>query len=375
MKLKIAVVAAVVAASTLTGAFAQGSPAATVSTKTDHLTVCARSADPYREPVSVLRSCGAVILRLQHVTPLPGGGKAYDYGAYTQLLPPPHFNVLKASDRQLREYALPTRQEFGARWYGLVRHMRSFVKPVPYLVEIPTARNTVSPARALSVCSYCSFNWEGYVANAGHVYTGASAAWDEPDFVSTPCSNVDTAQWVGIGGYNGSPDLGQDGTIFGYPLAGSHQGWIEANDPGGSIVPIAKLYATIDKKFIAVTTWDSSTTKYNYSMTNDWTGKTWSGTSEAVGSNNDLSSAEVITERTTNGGGNGGYYNLTNFQNFQVLNSSILADGTWTTFNNLPNSDQTLVDMVDHPNGTNLMAYPGTLNSSSGFTNTWNHCD
>jgi hypothetical protein len=89
--LHIRVSAAAVTALAMIGVFAPGGSSAAASAHARVPELCARSYNPYRQQVSVLRACGDTILRLRRVTQLPGGGKAYDYGSYTQLVPPPHF--------------------------------------------------------------------------------------------------------------------------------------------------------------------------------------------------------------------------------------------------------------------------------------------
>jgi hypothetical protein len=380
MKLRIAVVAGVVAASAMTSAFAQ-SPGATVSRKMHLSSICGKSYDPYREPVSILRSCGDVIMRLRHVTPLQGGGKAYDYGAYTQFVPPPHFNVLKASDRQLQEYALPTRQKLGSRWYAIVGHIRHFVRPAPYLVGIPADRIATSAVTASTPSTFtcnpptCAFNWSGYVAYYGHSYNYVAAGWYEPHFVSGSCSSTEFSQWVGIGGSvnAGRPgDLGQDGTAFGEPGIGPHQAWIETivNDSNSPPIAIKKLFATVGEKFTASTQWVSASKKYAYTMTNS-KGDAFSGESRKV-SSKDLSSAEVISERPTL---NDKLTDLTPYRAFQVTNPAVGWSNGDSSFVNLSSSDETPMVMKNQSTG-NLMAFPGPLNlATSDFSSNYLRCD
>jgi hypothetical protein len=305
------------------------------------------------------------------VRPLPGGGKAYDYGAATQLMPPPHFNVLKASDKQLQEYGLPTRQRLGSRWRAAARHMLHFIRPTPYLVELPPANVITRRVPALSACSNCSPNWEGYGAIHGHAYTYVAAGWFEPDFLATSCSTTTWVQWTGIGGWN-TGDLGQDGTAFGSTGIGQHQAWIETTTNGDFDGIIAvDLTAPVGTKVSAGTQWDSGATKYIYGIT-DSNGQLVSLESRAVGSANDLSSAEVITERTSPSPNV--YYDLSHFEQFQLENTVAgWSNGTDTFYDLDNNGDATFNNMVDSNN--NVMAFPGPLNTSSDFSSTWNRCN
>jgi hypothetical protein len=359
----------------LPGALAQGSTAAT-GTKSAHLSLaCLDSTNPYAQSTSVLRSCGDVIYPLRHVTALPGGGKAYDYGVYVQYVPPPDFIVLKASDRQLAEYGLPTRREFSSSWYPMVKDIRRFAQPTPYLVEVPAARAaTAPPSRATFVCASpgCSFNWSGYAAYRGHLYRSIGAGWVEPHFVPTNgCSTSSFSQWVGIGGfYHGSRRLGQDGTSFGEPGLSPHQAFIETinNDNSG---PVAiNLTATIHRKFVAGASWDPATSRFHYVMANDYTGIAWAGESRRVSA--DLRSAEVIAERPTMSDQH--LTNLSDFQNFLVTSAGVTWGSTGSAgLARLPASDVTRIGM--HDGAGHLMSDPTRLNSSSNFSNVYYRCN
>lgn len=332
---------------------------------------CQRERNPYSESIAVLRACGDIIMPLQRVTPLPGGGKAYHYASLVQDVPPEGFDVLRATDRQLREYGLPTRRQLGARWYQVVRHMRSPVTPRPYLVQVPEL------ATLGSGCPSGSCNWSGY-AVTGHAYNQVSAQWFEPHFGSDNCSATyptEWAQWVGIGGFNsGPPNLGQDGTVFNVNGLAPHQAVIETIDslyPKSPPVPI-DLQASPGQVFYAQTTWIAASQWYDYYMANDTTdtsdpfyGKYWSGHSRSVASK-DLSSAEVITEMPS-------YPGLSNYGHYQIQD----ADTTWnwgadaSLFGNLPPADINKVVMTD-PAGHTLSS-PGTL--TNGLFNTfWSAC-
>ncbi len=260
-----------------------------------------------------------------------------------------------------------------------MRHVHHFVKPAPYLVEIPAFHFAASRARSAFQCPVVfpkSCNWSGYAAYQGHSYNVMSANWDEPQFASSNCSTTAFTQWTGIGGFNnpGSPaDLGQDGTAFGVPDVAAHEAWIEAiENNNGPLIAIDGLKGTPGQEFSATVYWDSSISKYSYTLNNDYTGDIWTGTSRPI-SNVDLSSAEVIAERPKI---DNVYYDLTNYQQFQVTGANVAWGSTGSAFlDNLPSSDVTAVDMYNGEDPELVMSAPGALNSSDhGFTNHWYHC-
>jgi hypothetical protein len=365
MKSKIAIAATVLAVA-MTCAFTQSGTTAIAGKKVSHPLICDTSYNPYAEPVSALRSCGDLILKLKRVSRLPGGGQAYDYGAYTQVVPPSHFNVLKASDRRLQEYDLPTRHELGSQWSSYVKNIRHFARPLPYLVEIPTVHTTAPKVRPEFDClqdwpsETCT--WSGYAAYQGHSYDYVSAVWQEPAFASDPCDPTAFVQWVGIGGfYLNSTDLGQDGTAFGVPGLAAHQAWIETINDNNSPIVGVNLTATKGQQFSAITTWDSSDSKFEYNMGNIYTGTVFDGNSSKVTA--DQRSAEVIAERPVI---DGSPSDLTDYQQFPV-DGAIAGWGTsHSFFVNLPTADVSPVSMYDD-NG-NLMSSESALGSEG---NNW----
>lgn len=315
---------------------------------------CPGPVSPYAASRMVLRACGDTIIPLRQVTPLSGGGDAYSYGSYTVLIPPAHFNVLKATDKQLAEFGFPTRKQLGAHWYPLMRHVRTFPRPTPYLVAASQRKantNTIS--------------WAGYNVN-GRSYNGVSAYWIEPHFVAANCSGDEFAQWTGIGGTHGSMTLGQDGTTFNLPGFAAHQGFIETviNDSGGPVA--ASVTATPGDQFYAQAFWDSQNNDFDYYMENVHTGATYSAHSRFVG-NPDLSTAEVISERPQT---STGYTQLSDFQSVGVASATAYwGSGSSNGFYSLSHNSNTMVGV----NGV-LIADPGPIVAGSDFTTDWDRC-
>lgn len=328
-------------------------------------TICSRSFDPYRVPVRVLQSCGDKILWLRRVTRLPGGGRAYSYGAYTRLVPPTHFNVLKASDKQLREYGLPTRKQLGHQWYGVMKHFGHVAPATRYLVEAPHV------AAATCQLPNCSANWSGHYVT-GHTYTEVTTTWTEPSFVSAGCSGDAFAQWAGMGGTEGPTvptNLGQAGTLFNYPNFAAHQGFIETiiNGSGPPVAANGFIPSADDSVYVSVL-WSGSSGYYSYFMEDITTNTSYSAHSRTDGSP-DNSTAEVMSERPTIGSGPS---QLSKFQNLSVTDAKSYWSGGSAGFVNNPHHYGTT--MQGPPPNSDTLATTTNLNSSSSFSSTWGNC-
>jgi hypothetical protein len=341
---------------------AQGSTAVAHGKKAVHPAICATSYNPYAEAESVLRSCGDVMYPLLKVTRMPGGGKSYDYGVVTQVVPPTGFNALRASSKQLQEYGLPTRKQLGSDWYAYLSHDKHFVGPTPYLVGIPALRRAItSPVRSDTSCTppACSNNWSGYEAYTGHSYDFASAVWDEPAFTSDSCNPTAFVQWTGVGGgTTGSEYLGQDGTAFGVPGLSDHQAWIETMSGSPSPLFGVNLTATKNDPFSSIAQWVASDSKFEYNMANETTGQIYDGWSRAV--DVDQITAEIIAERPVI---NGSYSDLSDYQAFAVDDATFGWDTGTSGLSNMPSGDYTGVVMRD--SNLNLMSEPSSVSNNN----------
>jgi hypothetical protein len=323
---------------------------------------CSHSVNPYMISRAALRACGDNIAPLLRVTPLVGGGKAYFYGDYTRLVPPAGFNVLKASDKQLSEYGLPTRKQLGSQWYKLMSTVRHFAKATPYLVQVPGFKigADISAPGGLSNNPFNtnSANWAGFDVN-DHNYTQVTATWTEPHFVGVGCTNDKFSQWVGIGGLNGSPYLGQDGTAFNEPGLAAHQGWIETINNDSSPPVAADIIGTPGSPFYASTLFDVADHYFNYYMQ---TGSTvFTAHSRTV--TGDQSHAEVVSEMPFGGP------SISDFQTVPVQSATAYWDGGSSGFYGDSHNSITMTDSHQ------TIVTPGTLSSGSNFTTTWKHCN
>jgi hypothetical protein len=108
------------------------------------LSNCRGSFDPYRYSAAALRACGYRVIPLVAIKTLPGGGRAYVYADRSaQLVPPPGFKPLKASNAQLSEYGIPTRPSQPAArrlWLQEMSAWKRSVPPAPFLVSDPYAQ-------------------------------------------------------------------------------------------------------------------------------------------------------------------------------------------------------------------------------------------
>jgi len=323
-------------------------------------TVCTDRID--RMTASALRGCGYRVDPLLRVSALPGGGSAYDYGDYTLLVPPAHFRPLREPDRVLAAYGFPTRKRLGKAWYGLMRAVRSFARPQRYLVADPrVSYNTNEPS------------WAGYDVN-DHQYLSVETVWTEPHFVASGCTAGDQfAEWAGIGGLNGSNDLGQEGTTYNHPNWPAHTGFIEAiSDGSGSPVEAASFDPSAGDSVYALLSWDSSASEFDYYLEDETTGRSYTAHSRVVDAN--LDTAEVVSERPEVGVTEQPphlpiYADLSKFQPLRVQYAKAYWSAGHSGF--YGDSHNSLTMKVD---SDPTIAQPGTLGSGSGFTVTWDRC-
>ncbi len=314
---------------------------------------CALSANPYSVPRSVLRACGYRFIARAGTMTLPGGGRSYLYrvGGHTATysVPPKGFDVLAATNSQLREFNIPLRSQLGgaARWSRIMRRVR-FAAPPATLIEGP---QKFTPRCGSNAC------WAGYVDTGHSNYTSAAANWKEPKISSSACSGPSAeGTWVGIGGYTSS-DLGQDGTAYG--TGHPHGAWWE-------VLPADPVYSSWDASVGQTVSTNTSRVDGKYSfvviagshiLNPSYQGGGYSG-----------SSAEFITELPAG-------FDLENFGTIPFTDAYAgYGGGGGHGVGQLPH---TKIIAKNSNNGNQEMMQPGAISGADdqNFTMTENHCD
>jgi len=315
---------------------------------------CAFSQNPYSVPRSVLAACGYHFINRSNIANLPGGGKSYVYYVAGHKVmynvPPKGFNVLAATNQQLREYNLPSKGLLGGtrNWNRIMGRVR-FAAPPAVLIQGPE-KFTNCPAHP--TCT--SGNWSGYVATGHSNYNEVGADYTEPHISSSVCSNTAEGTWVGIGGYT-SNSLGQDGTAYG--TGHPHGAWWE-------VLPALPVYSTWNGSagdtITATTTWDTTTNKWDFAVID---GSHILNPAEQGGSYSGTS-AEVITEMPG--------VALANFGTIPFTNAYVYYGSTGRHGIGQPTHDEVIMS-----DGSRDMAVPSSIsgNNSQNFSISQHHCN
>ena len=219
---------------------------------------CAAISNPYGTAKSRLRTCGYTIYPLRRVIPNSDGSTTYLYNVgghkVTSVAPPPGFDPLKATNRQLASYGLPTRGALGARaWHNLMSHF-SYAVPHSYLVAGPAT---------MRFASNCSFCWSGYQDQKHSDYFEAIASYNEPHTTAGSCSAPRLEGiWVGVGDEKST--IGQSGTTAG--SVHNHQSFWEVIGPNFAGPPMFGRRAKVGDKITAFTTYPSGEGAYTFTV-------------------------------------------------------------------------------------------------------------
>ncbi|HYM95780.1 MAG TPA: G1 family glutamic endopeptidase [Candidatus Sulfotelmatobacter sp.] len=225
---------------------------------------------------------------------------------------------------------------------------------------------TVEPYGGVTANTTRYYNWSGYVATSSSrsAYSSAETVYNEPQALSTPCSNNAAVTWAGLGGYT-TGTLAQDGTGINTPGLGQHQAWSEILPDQPYIQP-QPLYGHAGYGFIAEVNLLGGGGGFNFYMYDRYTGY---GLSYQEFTNSyDASSADFIVERPTY---NGKWMNLTNFAYLNFLDAWVNGNQPSNGVGHYPNDN---VNMVNNAN-TYIMAQPGGLsNNGQTFTDYYKNC-
>jgi hypothetical protein len=218
---------------------------------------CAAITSPYGTAKSLLRACGYTIYPLRRVIKNADGSTTYLYRVaghkVTSVAPPAGFNPLKATNRQLAKYGLPTRSALGARaWRKLMSHF-SYAVPHGYLVAGP-------PTMRLANCRFC---WSGYQDQNHSNYFEAIASYNEPHTTAGRCSAPRLeGVWVGVGDEKST--IGQSGTTAGSEH--NHQSFWEVIGPNFPGPPMFGRRAKVGDKVTAFTTYPLGEGAYTFTV-------------------------------------------------------------------------------------------------------------
>lgn len=211
------------------------------------------------------------------------------------------------------------------------------------------------PAGATTVDST---NWSGYALDSG-TYNSVTTTWTQPAVNCSQTPNSYAAFWAGLDGYSSST-VEQDGTLAECVSSGGGRrnrtqtavyfGWYETYpNPmyqfGGTVRPGDQMTSTVTA---------NSSTSFTLVLTDTTNG--WSKTTtQTLRSPAALSSAEVITEAPSS---NFGVLPLADFGTMSFSSSSVVGSGAIG------------IDMITSRGVAE--ATPGPLNTSGGFSVTWN---
>lgn len=317
---------------------------------------CDRAFDPYAEALSYDVACGDKVFPLQNIEHMPDGSTKYWYsiaGNTTVFtVPPAHFAYDAASDAQIATYGLPPRPKDSATladWQLEMRHLT---------ISPPPAQLIMAPAQS----SNSSLNWSGYLAysSSSTAYSFSEIRYNEPQALSTTCTNNSETTWTGLGGeYTGN--LAQAGTYLNTPSFAQHQAYYEILPAGAVALQVYGhagygFYAEVNRigggfNFYVHDTYSGQGTQFQVYGTFGYDGR----------------SAESIIERPSV---NGSTRNLTNYSYINVLDAWVNGNSASNGIGNYPNFS---FDMYDYEN--NLMATDsGLSNSGQTFTNYFKSC-
>jgi peptidase A4-like protein len=327
---------------------------------------CNSSFDPYQYSQTAVDACGYTTFSRLSTAALTGGGSTVQYNVHgatvRTFVPPAGFRPETASDAQLAEYGFPPRPADStslAAWQAEMSRWRGSAPPPPFLAESNTSADTeYSP------------NWAGYVIESLPqditIFNHAEGWYVEPSLSSSRCSSNSVVTWAGLGGWNTSGGLAQNGSGINVPGLGAHQAWWEIV-PGYAIVPV-NFHAHAGYLFDASTR--SLGTGYRF-----WFFDYYTDTSDAFDVSSTVSntnSAEVVIERPKIGSS---FSNLSNFGTLTVSESQ--ANGN--NFDSYSPNNNSLgwrhgIHMVSGTTGDDL-ADPSSISSPGTFTVKQNNCN
>ncbi len=208
-----------------------------------------------------------------------------------------------------------------------------------------------APAQ-LATSTDASYNWAGYVADAGD-YSAVSASWVVPP-VSANVPLAADATWVGIGGV-GSQDLIQAGTQALVQDGSVHyEAWYEVLPQSSQAIPF--IVSAGDSMSVALTYVGAN--KWEISFVDNTSGKRYS---LDVAYESTFSSAEWIQEMPSMT--RGSFIPLDDFQSLTFSGASAVKNGQAVTPAQAGAQPLKMITAVG-----DTLAEPSTISQSGGFT-------
>jgi hypothetical protein len=323
------------------------------------------------------------------VTPLPGGGFAYNYAVdgttATFLVPPANFNPLEASDAQLAEYGFQPRPSTDSPGYASWLTTMSSYKttPIPDImlrsgpVTTPAAQSPKTGGG--SAGTFATSIWGGWLADSSsQTYVATEMDLTEPSVTNICTGYNGAAQWTGLGGWN-STQLVQDGVevpTSALSLCSSKSSgycaWYEYLNGSTNHGPTLMGNVTVNAgdTIHEYTAYETSNGVINFYIADNTTGTSQSvvvsgvGTSYYDGSSGDFIGAEVPSVSGLNVG-------LKHFSTFSTSNSyAENTGGSWTSISAAQYPTETTLVL----NGDTLATTGGLNGSGTGFSMTWDRC-
>ena len=320
-----------------------------------------------------------------HIEYLDDGGRIYVYyidGIKNSFpVPPDGFDPLTASDDDLSTYGFPPKPSDQSELNEWTELMETYSgTPIPRIVRTDVcfnhSRTAVDSADQESqgennrLSTSYSTNWSGYISNLTGInnkYTQAQVDYKHPTISSTyGTSSLNVAgYWVGIGGEN-SVSLVQAGTAD--TGANNSWAWYEYLGPNhmNPAVQLSSLTINPGDNIHVYIAFSTSAQKFNYYISNSTTGQHASGIVSNLDPSiyYDGSSAEWITEKASS--------YLPNFGSITMKNckAMLYTSSTWSNLNSLSGLTKCIMTSNGLSSGT-LRCSPGSVYSSTYFTNTW----
>ncbi|MDM4761754.1 G1 family glutamic endopeptidase [Galbitalea sp. SE-J8] len=281
-------------------------------------------------------------------------------------VPPKGFDPISANSDELATYGYPERPVTSEQ-VDSEKDADAKLQSWERSVSVPRATPSVlceTKARA-----YVSNNWAGYANKAGSstAFIGAEGDFTLPARYAS-CTNSSLADWVGVGGFDGSTKLYQAGTAY-LQNATTPVAWYEyLNSTGGISLTTTSLAVHAGDAIHAYVVMATSSGQTTFYVADNTTGQASSVVKTiSAASYYDGSTVEWVDERLTYSG------SLTPLATF----TSVGWHDAWSEHSDA--SFHSIAAGTDHEigmyNGSTKLAQPdGGRTSSTSFTDNYHAC-